>query len=87
MKTTTKNKMVAYAKTLPPSTVRAQCHTIANLVIGRHGTIANALDAAHRSTDGAQRAAKLMVEAGCATEKTADPCCFGVFTFEDGSQL
>jgi hypothetical protein len=81
----TKEKMITYAQTLPASTERAQAYNIANLTAGE--SIAQSILDDHATLDGARRAARLMVEAGCATEKKENPKYFGTFTFEDGSDL
>ena len=85
MKTKTKDLMQEYAQTLPASSARVQCYNIANLVIGDNETIANTLMNDHRSQDGHLQSARLMVEAGAATEIVKKAGCYGRFTFEDGS--
>jgi len=82
----TKLKIEKYAQTLTPGADRAQCLTIANLIIGNQ-SIATALKEDHRSADGALRAANLMKDAGCASEEVRKKGCYGTFTFEDGSTL
>ena len=85
MLTNTKKAMIAYAQTLAPSTARTQCYRIASLAAS--GSIAEALKQDHRSADGALRAARLMVQAGCAKEEGASRWFYGTFVFEDGSIL
>lgn len=83
----TKDKMLKYAETLPPSTARAQCIRIANLSID--GNLAQTIKNDHSSFDGALRAAELMVWAGAAEyiANPEKPNIYGTFTFEDGSTL
>jgi hypothetical protein len=81
----TKQKLISYAQTLPASTERAQAYNIANLTAGE--SIAQAILDDHETLDGARRAARLLVDAGCATEKKENPKYFGIFTFEDGTSF
>lgn len=91
MSNETQKKMHDYAQTLPPSSARAQCYTIANYLLNDEETIAQRLDRDHRSSTGALRAAKLMVYAGCAeevlTKHQEERSLFGKFIFEDESEL
>ena len=82
-----KHAMLAYQHDLPPSAIKAQCYRIAGYRIGPGSTIASTLDNDHSSADGAKRAAKLMVEAGCAIEYNKRRNFFGTFLFKDGSEL
>jgi hypothetical protein len=80
--------MTKFALTLPPSSLRAQCYTIANYKLDNGETIAERLRRDHSSLDHALRAAQLMADAGCATEiKNKNPRLYGTFTFLDGSEL
>lgn len=83
----TKEKILAYANTLPPSSARAQCNLMANLTVGSHKTIANAITNDHCTISDAKRVCKLMVDAGCAKELNAKENSYGTFVFEDGSKL
>ena len=83
----TKNKMLAYALTLNPSAVKAQCLHIAGLKIGKTECIAQVISGDHTTQNGALRAATLMVSAGCAKEVNAKKNCYGTFVFEDESKL
>jgi hypothetical protein len=85
MKKYTKNKMIEFAQSLPPSSDRAKCYEIANLRVKT--TIAEAISQAHRSADGPQQMAALMVRAGCAREVGAHDHFYGTFVFEDKSTL
>ncbi|WP_299496440.1 hypothetical protein [uncultured Shewanella sp.] len=78
-----------YAQTLPPSSARAQCYTIANYSLLPNETIAERFLRDHSGKDHAYRAAKLMVWAGCAKADVEKMKNFGYapITFEDGSQL
>lgn len=87
MLTKTKKAMQSHALTLKPSTDRAQCYTIANYTLTSGESIADRLCRDHSSSDGALRAAAIMVDAGCATESNAKDHCFGTFHFEDGSSI
>jgi len=82
----TKQKMNEYALILPPGTNRCQCFNIANLHVGAGG-IAQAMIDDHVGSSDPHRAAKLMVDAGCATEIGATSHLYGIFEFEDGSKL
>ena len=83
----TRDAMFKYAQQLKPSCDRAQCYTIANYDLGDNETISERLQKDHRSIDGALRAARLMVNAGCAQEINAKPIFYGQFIFEDQSIL
>ena len=83
----TQKSLVAYASTLEPSALKAQCGNIANYTLNEGETIADRLYRDHSSSDGHLRAAQLMKDAGCATEAGAKNNCFGTFTFEDGSSF
>lgn len=86
MPTKTRKAMENYALTIPPCSARAQCYTIANYELNDE-TIAQRIQRDHSDSDSHLRAASLMVEAGCATEKQGKKHCYGVFTFEDGSEF
>jgi len=77
--------MNKFAQTLPPSTARAQCHTIANYHLDRNETIAARIERDHRDSSSHLRVASLVVEAGAATESKGSRGCYGTFTFQDGS--
>ena len=80
--------MCKYAITLTPGSARAQCYNIAHYKLDGEETIADRLLRDHCSRHDALRAAKLMAEAGCATESPCKrPYIFGVFTFLDDSTL
>ncbi len=87
MLTDTKVKMRTYGDYLRPSSAKAQCYRIARLAVAPHGSIAEAIKADHRSIDGRQRAAQMMVDAGAAKEINKRPMFFGTFVFEDGSSF
>lgn len=78
--------MQEYAQTLPPSTARAQCYAIANLLLDDE-SIAERVARGHVNSGHAARAMRLMVDAGCAEEKDKTRNCYGTFIFEDGSQF
>lgn len=80
----TKRAMQEYAQTLPASSARAQCYTLANYTLWDE-TIAQRISRDHASLSDAKRAMSLMAKAGCATEKNESDTHYGVFTFEDGS--
>lgn len=82
----TRLKMIEYANSLMTGADRAQCYNIARLPTGK--SIAQALIEDHKSFDGAKRAARLIRLAGAATY-TQNPKNkgWGVYRFEDGSQL
>lgn len=83
----TRSCLIKHAQTLPPSTDRALCLSIRSLKLALGETIAHRLMREHPSLSGAHRAARLMVEAGCANEINRKQSMIGTFEFEDGSQL
>ena len=84
----TEKAMLAFALTLPASTERAQCYTIANYTLGEE-SIAEKILSDHCNKGHAYRAAMLIVDAGAATfEENPHGSHFcGKITFEDGSVL
>jgi hypothetical protein len=80
-----RKKLTDLAQSLPPSSQRAQCYHLAQLQAGL--SIAETIASDHATDSGALRAARLVVDAGAATEDGATEFSFGTFTFEDGSQL
>jgi hypothetical protein len=80
--------MCKFALTLKPGSARAQCYTIANYKLDHGETIAERIMRDHYSLGHALRAARLMFDAGCATEiPNKKPHLFGTFIFLDGSEL
>lgn len=83
----TRTAMEIYRQTLPPSSARAQCSTIANYELDAGETIAERILRDHRSHSSALRAMSLVVAAGAAIEEPSSQThCFGTFVFEDGSR-
>ena len=82
-----KHAMLKYMHDMPASTLRTQSYRIAGYEIDPNSTIASTLDNDHSSDDGSRRAARLMVEAGCAIEYNRRRNSFGTFLFKDGSEL
>jgi uncharacterized protein (DUF1786 family) len=83
-----KDLMSKHAFALEPSTARAQCYNISNYKFIEGETIAERILRDHGHTSHAQRAASLIVDAGCAVEvKHKKPHLFGTFIFLDGSTL
>ncbi len=83
----TRQSMLELAGELPPGAARAQCINIANYDLVAGETIADRLRRDHNNADGHLRAAKLMANAGCATEEPGDKSFYGTFTFADGSSF
>lgn len=85
MPTKTRKAMQKHALTLNPSPARAQCYAIANYQLDGDETIAQRIQRDHTDSSSHLRAASMMVDAGCASEKQGKKHCYGTFNFEDGS--
>ena len=83
----TRNLMIKYAHTFKPSSARAQCLAIANYTLNYDETIAERVYRDHSDSSSHLRAAKLLVDAGCAVEENGTESFYGKFVFEDGSSF
>jgi len=81
----TRKKMFEYFQKLPACSAKAQCLNIANMYLDDDETISDRILRDHNTVAGALRAMQLMEDAGAATHESANPNCFGTFTFEDRS--
>lgn len=80
----TKRAIEEYAQTLPASSDRAQCYTLANYTLCDE-TIAQRIIRDHSSFSDIIRAMSLMAKAKCATKETRNSDRCGLFIFEDDS--
>ena len=84
----TRESMIKYAHTLKPSATRAQlCLAIANYTLDCGETIAERIYREHSNSFSHLRAARLLVDLGCAVEKNETSSFYGKFVFEDGSSF
>ena len=73
---------------LPISATRAQlCLAIANYTLDCGETIAERIYREHSNSFSHLRAARLLVDLGCAVEKNETSSFYGKFVFEDGSSF
>ena len=83
----TREAMIKYAHTFKPCSARAQCLAIANYTLDYDETIAERVYRDHSDSSSHLRAAKLLVDAGCAVEENGTESFYGKFVFEDGSSF
>lgn len=83
----TRQKLYEYAESLKPSTLRAQCITIAAYILEEDETIAERFLRDHVSKPHALRQARILVNIKRANEINKRKNYFGTIVFEDGSKL